>query len=341
MNRQNRSWVLAVFLCLIFGSTSHLYAQATRIKDLVNIRGQRTNSLIGFGLVIGLNASGDSPASFSTNRALGSVLTRLGMAPDSTPLLTRAAAAVIVTAELPAFVQIGDRIDVKVSTVGDSKSLAGGTLLMTPLRGGDGQYYATAEGPIVVGQANGVGAKSQTVAYMANGGVIERDFAPELLRDGAIDLSLKKADFTTSYRISQAINQAFRNIIATALDPAHVQVRLPEDYMGRLTAFIATLEALQVEPDLKALIVVNERTGTIVIGGDVKISPVVVSHNGLSIAVGSGKDAKKENLVPVQGGTINDLVKGLNQMGVKPEDLVSILQSIHASGALKADLKLL
>ncbi len=341
MNRLVKFSSIVVFTLLTLNGGAELFAQSTRIKDLVNIRGQRSNSLIGFGLVIGLNASGDSPSSFSTNRALGSMLSRLGMAPDSSPLLTRAVAAVVVTAELPAFVQVGDRIDVKVSTIGDSKSLAGGTLLLTPLKAGDGQFYATAEGPIVVGQATGAGAKTQTVAFMAGGGLIERDFAPELLRDGAIDLSLKNADFTTSYRVSQAINLAFRDLIATAVDPAHVRVRLPDDYSGRLTAFIATLEALSVESDLKALVVVNERTGTVVIGGDVRISEVVVSHNGLSIAVGSGKSAKKENLVPVQGGTIGDLVKGLNQMGVKPEDLVSILQSLHASGALKADLKLL
>jgi flagellar P-ring protein precursor FlgI len=154
-------------------------------------------------------------------------------------------------------------------------------------------------------------------------------------------LSLKSPDFTTCFRVSQAINGEFRNAIASPLDPGHIKVRLPEDYAGRLTAFLAKLESLSVEPDMKALVVVNERTGTVVMGGDVRISDVVVSHNGLSIAVGSGKEVRKENLVPVQGGSIGDLVKGLNQMGVKPEDLVSILQSLHASGALKAELKLL
>lgn len=336
MNRILR--VMLFMLCLV---SSPVLAQATRIKDLVNIRGQRTNSLIGFGLVVGLNGTGDSPASFSTNRALGSVLSRLGMTPDATPLITRAAASVIVTASLPAFAQNGDRIDVKISSVGDSKSLAGGTLLMTPLKAGDGEYYAIAEGPIVVGQATGVGAKSQTVVYMPNGGQIEKDFRPDLLQNGAIDLSLKNPDFTTSQRISLAINEAFRNLIANALDPAHIRIVIPDEYENKLTSFIAEMENLVVEPDVKAVVVVNERTGTVVMGGDVKLSEVVVSHNGLSIAVGAGKNAKRENVVPVEGGTIGDLVKGLNQMGVKPEDLVSILQSLHASGALKADLKLL
>lgn len=334
-----RPFVLLIFFALFIGSKA--LAQATRIKDLVNVRGQRGNSLIGFGLVIGLNGTGDSPASFSTNRALGSVLSKLGMEPDSTPLITQAAAAVIVTADLPAFVQSGDRIDVKISTVGDSKSLAGGTLLMTPLKAGDGIYYAVAEGAVVIGQANGAGAKSQTGVYMPGGGRIEREFKPEILREGMIDLSLKNPDFTTSHRISQSINKNFRQVIARPLDPAHIQIRVPDEYQEELTSFMAEMENLTVEPDLKSVVVVNERTGTVVMGGDVRISEVIVSHNGLSIAVGAGKDAKRDNLVPVPGGTIGDLVKGLNQMGVKPEDLVSILQSLHASGALKAELRLL
>jgi flagellar P-ring protein FlgI len=338
MHRPIKIIVCFALILLPFASLS---AQETRIKDLVNLRGQRTNSMIGFGLVIGLNKTGDSPASFATSRAMASVLTRLGMAPDNNQILTQSAAAVIVTAELPAFAKIGDKIDVKVSIIGDAVSLAGGTLLLTPLKAGDGEIYAIAEGPIVIGQASGEGAKTLTVARVPGGAHIERDFVPTLLKDGQIDLSLRTPDFTTSYRVSQAINQHFRNRIAVPLDPSHIQVRLPEDYQGRLTAFIAELEVLKVDPDQRAVVIVNERTGTVVMGGDVRISDVVVSHNGLSIQVGQGKEAKAESVVPMQGATIAELVKSLNQMGVKPEDLVSILQSIHASGALKAELRLL
>jgi flagellar P-ring protein precursor FlgI len=192
-----------------------------------------------------------------------------------------------------------------------------------------------------VGQATGKGARILTVARIADGGTIEREFTPALVRNNAIDLNLRQPDFTTSDRVSQTINQHFRMFLAKSVNAAHVTVQVPEDYRAKLTSFIAEIEGLTVEPDHKAVVIVNERTGTVVMGGDVKISDVVVSHNGLSIEVGTGKNAKKESVVPVQGTTIGDLVKSLNQMGVKPEDLVSILQSLHASGALKADIKLL
>lgn len=317
------------------------FAQSVRIKELARLRGDRTNSLIGFGLIIGLNKTGDSPTSFAKNKAMTNMLSRLGMTPDNNPLVSLSAAAVIVTAELPAFARIGDRVDVKVSTIGDAKSLAGGTLLMTPLKAGDGQIYAIAEGAIVIGQANGTGAKVQTVATIAEGGQIEKDFIPSLVQNQAIDLNLMKSDFSTSNRIALAINRHFHNEIATAVDPARVKVRVPEQNWANVTGFIAEMENLEVLADQKAVVIVNERTGTVVMGGDVKVSDIVISHNGLSIQVGNGKQAKQESVMPVQGTTINDLVKSLNQMGVKPEDLISILQSIHASGALRAEIKLM
>ncbi|RZA15799.1 MAG: flagellar basal body P-ring protein FlgI, partial [Proteobacteria bacterium] len=294
-----------------------------------------------FGLVIGLNKTGDSPQSFAKNKAVTTLLSRLGMQPDAQPLLTAAAAAVIVTADLPAFARVGDRIDVKVSVIGDAKSLAGGNLLMTPLKGADGQLYAVADGSIVIGQANGTGAKVQTVAVIADGGMIEKDFTPALVQNQAIELNLAKADFSTSNRIALAINKHFHNEIATSVDPARVRVRVPEDSWSNITGFIAQVESLEVLADQKAVVIINERTGTVVMGGDVKVSDVAITHNGLSISVGSGKQAKPESVMPLEGTTINDLVKSLNQMGVKPEDLISILQSIHASGALRAEIKLM
>lgn len=263
------------------------------------------------------------------------------MAPDATPLLTLSAAAVIVTADLPAFARIGDRINVKLSVIGDAKSLAGGTLLMTPLKAGDGQIYSMAEGSIIIGQANGSGARVQTVASIADGGMIEKDFIPSLVQNQAIDLNLVKADFSTSNRIALAINQHFHNEIALAVDPARVKVRVPEQNFANVTGFIAELESLEVMADQKAVVVINERTGTIVMGGEVKVSDVVISHNGVSIQVGNGKNAKSETVMPLNGSTINDLVKSLNQMGVRPEDLISILQSIHATGALRAEIQLM
>lgn len=331
--------LILILSCLLEATTG--LAQSVRIKELAHLRGDRTNSLIGFGLVIGLNKTGDSATSFAKNKAVANVLTRLGMAPDATPLLTLSAAAVIVTADLPAFARIGDRIDVKVSVIGDAKSLAGGTLLMTPLKAGDGQIYSMAEGSIVIGQANGAGAKVQTVAVIADGGMIEKDFIPSLVQNQAIDLNLVTADFSTSNRIAVAINKHFHNEIATAVDPARVKVRVPEQSWSNVTGFIAEMESLEVLADQKAVVIINERTGTIVMGGEVKVSEVVISHNGVSIQIGNGKSAKSESVMPLNGTTINDLVKSLNQMGVKPEDLISILQSIHATGALRAEIKLM
>lgn len=333
-------FLLRLLLSLVF-IADIAEAQNTRIKNLVNIRGSRTNSLIGFGLVVGLNKTGDSPTSIAKNKAMTSVLSRLGMSLDNNQLLTLSAAAVIVTADLPPFAKNGDQIDVKVSVIGDAKSLAGGNLLMTPLKAGDGQVYAVADGSILMGQATGVGAKVQTVAVIPNGGHIERDFIPTLVKDRAIDLSLKNADFTTAARVTTTINNHFHDRIAKALDPSHIKVAIPDDYASNLTGFIAELELLEVVADQKAVVIVNERTGTVVMGGEIKISDIAISHNGVSIQVGDGKDAKSESLKVMPGGTVGDLVKGLNQMGVKPDDLISILQSIHASGALKADLKLM
>jgi flagellar P-ring protein precursor FlgI len=339
--RSQRVWLWILrFLVLVF-TTPVALGQAVRIKDLANLRGDRTNTLMGYGLVVGLNRTGDSAESLTTNKAVNSLLGRLGMTPDNPQVTSQAIASVIVTAELPAFANVGDRIDVRLSVLADATSLAGGTLLMTQLRAGDGEVYAVAEGAIIVGQASGKGARILTVARIADGGTIEREFAPALVKNNAIDLNLRQPDFTTSDRVSQTINQHFRMFLAKSVNAAQVAVQVPEEYQAKLTSFIAEIEGLTVEPDQKAVVIVNERTGTVVMGGDVKISDVVVSHNGLSIEVGSGKNAKKESVVPVQGTTIGDLVKSLNQMGVKPEDLVSILQSLHASGALKADIKLL
>jgi len=336
-----RILAMSMLLALALFEGPDGFSQSVRIKDVARLRGDRTNSLIGFGLVVGLNKTGDTPASFAKNKALTSLLTKLGMSPDSGPITSLSAAGVIVTADLPAFARVGDRIDIKVSVFGDAKSLAGGTLLMTPLKAGDGQLYGMAEGSIIMGQANGAGPKVQTVAVIADGGQIERDFIPALVQNQAIDLNLMKSDFSTSNRIALAINKHFHNEIATAVDPARVKVKVPEQSWANVTGFIAEMEGLEVLVDQKAVVIINERTGTIVMGGDVKVSDIVISHNGLSIQVGKGKDAKQDALMPLQGSTINDLVKNLNQMGVKPEDLISILQSIHASGALRAEIKLM
>ena len=325
---------LIILLGLVVNSLS--IAQEARIKDLTSIKGNRTNELMGLGLVIGLNATGDTPASTSTNDAVKSLLSRLGMSPGDDAVITQSSAAVVVTATLPPFARNGDQIDVKLSIIGDATSLAGGTLLLTPLKAGDGNVYAIARGPIVIGQASGEGVESLTVAGIPNGGQIERDFIPNIVRQGAIELSLKNSDFTTSSRISKEINSFFHEFIANSRDSSLVQVKIPKRFVGKTVEFISKLENLKVKVDQKSVVVLNERTGTVVMGADVKVSPIVLSHKGLSIEVGEKDPAQK--LIEVKGTTVGDLVKSLNAMGVEPADLVSIIQSIHASGALRAEL---
>ena len=326
----------SIFVC------KHGFAQDVRVKDLVSVRGNRTNNLVGYGLVIGLAQTGDTPDSFSTSRALSSVFSQMGMSPDANSrILTQSAAAVLVTAELPAFAKIGSRIDVKISILGNATSLAGGTLVLAPLKGPDGNIYALAEGNIVIGQVSGKGTGTLTSARIPNGATIEKSFNPELVFKGKVDLLLNRPDFTNSERISQVINEYFRETIAFSEDPSMVSVDLPEQFRDRVVSFLSEVENLSIRPDQKSVVIINEKTGTVVMGGDVKISEIVVSHNGLSIQIGKGKEAKKESVVPMSGSTVNELVKSLNQMGVKSGDLISILQSIHASGALRAELQIL
>lgn len=339
-------WASALLTLLIVGLFSRAaFAQETRIKDLANFRGFRTNQLIGFGLVVGLNNTGDSPASLATNQAVGNMLTRIGVktGPDGTA--TPSVAAVIATADLPAFSRVGDKIDVKISTIGDAKSLAGGTLLLTPLRAGDGQVYIIAQGAVSTGQANGSGTQVLTVARVPSGGVVEREFAPALAPGGKITLSLKNPDFTTNHRLAERINIHFKGFFAKAIDPVTTEVEVPPLFMDRKIEFIAELEALKVSADQKSVVVLNERTGTVVMGAEVVLSSVAIAHGALSIQV--GKDSKKDDkagggaVAQVGGNTVGELVESLNAFGVKPADLVGILQALHTSGALKADLQFL
>ena len=294
---------------------------------------------MGIGLVIGLNTTGDTPASITTSQAIKTLLNRLGMDPGEGAVLTQSSAAVVVTAQLPPFARNGDQIDVKLSIIGDATSLAGGTLLMTPLKAGDGNVYAIARGPIVVGTASGEGAETLTVANIPNGAQIEKDFIPNIVRGGVIDLSLQNPDFTTSSRITKEINASFREFVASSSDSTLIRVRVPQRYKNKVVDFISRLENLKVKVDQKAIVVLNERTGTVVMGAEVRVAPVVLSHKGLSIEVGGGKNP--DSMVEMNGSSVGELVKSLNSMGVKPPDLVSILQSIHASGALQAELKYL
>ncbi len=247
-------------------ATDEEASDAVRIKDLVNVRGIRDNSLIGIGIVVGLSGTGDSQASVSKNKSLANMMTRLGILTTDKEVNFASAASVLVTANLSAFQRNGDSIDLKISTLGDAKSLAGGTLISTPLRAADGLVYVMGEGSVVIGQANGAGAKVLTVATVPSGGKVEREFRPLLAPDNKFILSLKKVDSTTNSRIAEKINTHFQGFFARSLDPVSIEVTLPPLYLDQKIDFLSELESLRVSADHKAVIVLNERTGTVVMG---------------------------------------------------------------------------
>lgn len=336
--------VLVLSICLLF--SVDVFSQQVRIKDITNIRGYRENQLIGFGLIIGLSGTGDSAKSVASTQALSNLMTKMGIKIDSNQVITQSIAAVIVTANLMVFKRIGDKIDVKVSTIGDAKSLAGGTLLFTPLKAADGQIYAVAQGSVVMSEAKGSGTQVLTTAIIPNGGIVEKEFKPTIVSDGILTLTLNYPDFTTSSRIAEAINKHFQGFYAKSQDPSSVYVEIPILYNDNLIDFIAEMENISVITDQKAVIVINERTGTVVMGADVVVSSVSISHGDLSIKIGDNNNSKSknninQNVVNIHTTTIGKLVDTLNALGVKPQDLVGIIQSIHAAGAIHADLKIL
>lgn len=331
-----------VFLPFLLGTATLAEAQEVRIKELVNVRGIRSNQLMGVGLVVGLNKTGDSAASLSTNKATAAMLQRMGLKVTDKEVSGAVGALVMVTAELPVFARNGDRIDVRVSTLGDAKSLAGGILMSSSLKANDGQVYGMAQGPVVVGQASGVGVQVQTVATVPSGLTVEREFAPVIDKDGFITLSLKRADFTTNRRLVEVINKHFRGFYASSKDVHGIDVEIPSIFDGRTVDFIAELESLKVTIDQRAVVMINERTGTIVMGGDVVISPVTIAHGDLSISVGgSGGGGKKKGsaIVNLGGSTVSKLIEGLNAMGMKPADLIGVMQALQSAGALQGELQ--
>ena len=328
-------------------------AGPVRIKDLVEIRGVRSNPLVGLGLVVGLPGTGDSKQSLATNKQVSNLLTRLGSKAELKDVTTRNVAVVIVSAELPAFARVGDRIDIRISSVGDSASLEGGTLILTPLSAADARVYAVAQGAVSMGTAmagssggGGGGSSGGSLAPktvgLAKSAIVEREFAATFVSAGTVELSLRNADFTTASRITKVVNETFGEFLADPVNAGLVKVRLPATAQGNPSftpvAFVSQLEQLRVEPDTRALVVVNERTGTIIAGASVSISPVAISHGQLEILVED--EAKKVTGLP-RAATVGELVRALGALGAGPKDLVSILQTLEAAKALKADLRIL
>ena len=316
-------------------------ADAARIKDIAAIKGIRKNQLTGYGLVIGLDGTGDSANTGFTNQALANMMRRMNINVDENQLQVDNVAAVMVTASIPPFARIGDSIDIVASSLGDAESIAGGTLLLTPLKGVDGKVYAIGQGSVTIG---GGEEGHQQVARIANGATVEREIPFRLDGKKKLVLSLYKPDFTTARRIKDTINASLGEGVAKTIDSSALELTVPEEMRkDGVAEFIADIETLSVIPDSTAKVVINERTGTVVIGDDVTISPVAVAHGNLSVVINQGQADEQENRVmELQGNaTIGELVNGLNSIGAAPQDLVMILQSIKAAGALQAELEII
>ena len=345
----------------------------TRLKDIVDVEGVRENQLIGYGVVVGVNGTGDSLRNCAfTRQSLESMMERLGINTRSANLNTANAAAVMVTANLPPFSTNGTRIDVTVSAMCDSESLEGGTLIATPLLGADGQAYAVAQGSVAVGAFTASGNSGTsltrnipTTGRIPNGGLIEREIHFDLAGQNELRLSLRNPDFTTANRVATAINAFVGSNAASATDPGTVRLRRPPSYRD-MAAMISEIELLEIEPDQPARIVINETTGVIVMGENVRVSTVAIAQGNLTIQVQETPGVAMPNsfttakpvVVPqtdiavsediadlaVMGGNgvqLRELVSGLNALGVSPRDLISILQALKASGALQAQIELM
>lgn len=367
MKIQRTTYLLALFLLLL-----PQLALAARIKDIAAFDGVRENQLIGYGLVVGLNGSGDTDQTKFPVQSLVGALERMGVTIGRTELTVKNIAAVMVTAQLPPFAKQGNRLDVLVSSLGDAKSLAGGTLLMAPLKGADGQVYAVAQGAILTnsfsygGQASSSMKNHPTAGSVPGGALIERELPNVLADRSVLKLNLHQSDFTTAARVERAINDRFRAGIATLTDPGCVQIAVPDAYRGRIVEFVADLERLEVNPDVTARVVMNERTGTIVMGENVRISTVAVSHGNLTVLIKETPQVsqpapfskggttvtvprtdlkvseERVNLSLIrEGANLSDVVRGLNTLGVTPRDLLGIMQAIKAAGALNADLSVM
>ncbi|MGD0298748.1 MAG: flagellar basal body P-ring protein FlgI [Bryobacteraceae bacterium] len=349
----------------------------TRLKDLVSIEGVRDNQLVGYGLVVGLNGTGDKVQTVFSTQSLTNLLARMGVQINPTLILVKNIAAVLVTANLPPFAQPGTRIDITVAAIGDASNLQGGILILTPLKAADGQVYAAAQGPVVtagfVAKRGGAGGgTSQTVNHptagrIPNGAIIEK-LSPSIAPEGRIKLQLKLADFTNAGRVSSAINQRFGSEgmqPARAENSALVLVDTPAAYKGKGVEFLGELENLTVETDLPARIVVNERTGTIVMGKDVRIAPVAILQGNLTVEIQTtlnvsqpaplskgqttvtpevnvtAKEEKARNVVLKQGASVEELVRALTAIGSTARDIIAILQNLKASGALEAELEVI
>jgi flagellar P-ring protein precursor FlgI len=357
-------------LCALMIAALIAPAESVRLKDVVSLEGVRDNQLLGYGLVVGLNGTGDKQLTLFSAQSLANMLNRMGTTIDPTKMQVKNMAAVMVSANLPPFAQPGSKLDFTAAAIGDARSLQGGVLLLTPLKGADGQVYAVAQGAVITGGfVAGRGGTTQTVNHPTvgrspEGAIVERA-PPSIAPSSHLKLQLHQADFTTAARIVDVLNTHFALpgvMIARAESPGAIIVDVPPSYSTRTVEFVAEIENLTVEPDKRALVAINERTGTIVIGKDVKISPVAIMHGAMSVEIRtelevsqpeprsagktivtpevtvSVKEEKTKSVVLAKGATVEELVRALQAVGSTPRDIIAILQNLRVAGALDAEI---
>jgi len=359
-------------ICALLAGSLLAAVPSARIKDLVMLEGVRDNQLVGYGVVVGLNGTGDKRQTFFSAQSLTNMLTRMGVTVDPILILVRNTAAVMLTANLPPYAQPGTRIDVTASAIGDAPNLQGGILVMSPLRGADGEVYAVAQGAVVTGGfvagrglSNGTTVNHPTVGRVPEGAIVEKA-APTAPPSAELRLQLKRADFTTAVRIAKAVNARFNaGQAARAENAALVVVETPDAFKGRPAEFISEVENVGVESDAPAKIVVNERTGTVTMGKDIRIRPVAILHGNLAVEVRTtldvsqpapmaqgetavtprvdvtAKEDRAHSVILKDGATIEDLVRALTSIGSTPRDVIAVLQTLRVAGALDADLEVI
>jgi len=332
---------------------------ATLIKDIANIQGVRDNQLVGYGLIVGLNGTGDSSSSQFTRQAISSMLKSVNIKVDSKNIKSKNVAAVIVTAALPPFSRHGDKINIKVSSIGDAKSIIGGTLLLTPLKAVDGEIYAIAQGSINTGYSpDKKNTRKSSAANIFGGAIVEREVDFNLYQKNSIRLSLKKSDFKTAVQIQNRLNSNFGKKVAVAIDPRTIELRRPRN--SSMVEFLAKVDETNIAYNETNKIVIDERTGTVVTGIDVKVLPVVITHKDLTLKISSAITLPKEsktkrkigdnaivdlqnNIINIKSGniTVANIARVLQKVGAKPVDIIEILQTIKRVGGITADLEVI
>jgi flagellar P-ring protein precursor FlgI len=369
-NTKKRILIIPLLLLLTFLSSLFTAVYAERIKDIASFEGVRENQLVGYGLVVGISGTGDT--GLATLQGIANMLQRMGITVKARDIMAKNTAAVMVTATLLPFPKPGTKVDALVSTLGDAKSLQGGTLLLTPLKGPDNNVYALAQGPVSIGGFVGGGGGTVvqknhlTAGKVPQGAIVEQDLPFTLGNGGEIKIFLNRPDFTTATALAEKVNKTLNSEYASTIDPSAVRLKIPPGYIDKKVEFITLIEGLDISVDVPARVVINERTGTVVIGDKVTISPVAVAHGNLTIEIRTEfrvsqpppfapekaetvvvpqKDVtvkeQRGSLIEVSGTTLGEIVRALNALGVTPRDLIAILQALKASGALRAELEII